>query len=360
MIAEKLELTNFRNYKELSLELSENVNILYGNNAQGKTNVLEAIYLCSTTKSHKGSKDKDMVKIGEDEAHLRMYIKKNDFNHKIDMQLRHMGKKSVAIDGISIKRASELYGLTNVVLLSPEDLSMIKNGPAERRRFMDVELCQLNRLYLQYLSKYNKLIDQRNDLLKQISFRPDLKETLEIWDEQLVQCGSFIISERKKFTEDINELVKDIHGNISGGTEKLTVSYEPCTLAEDFKKKLIEGRERDLYTKTTGTGPHRDDISFFTGDQNIRLFGSQGQQRTVALSLKLAEIELVKRKIGENPILLLDDVLSELDRTRQQALLNFIDGIQTLITCTGLEEFVGYRSGMNTLYKVTNGIIERI
>lgn len=360
MTAEKLELTNFRNYKDLVLDLSENVNILYGNNAQGKTNVLEAIYLCSTTKSHKGSKDKDMVKIGEDEAHLRMFITKNGINHKIDMQLRRSGKKSVAVDGIPIKKASELYGLVNVVLFSPEDLSMIKNAPAERRRFMDAELCQLNKLYLQYLAKYNKILDQRNDLLKQISFRPDLKETLEIWDEQLVESGKFIINERKKFIEDINELVHEIHPRISGGCEELTVIYEPNTTSNRFKETLRAGLDKDLYSKTTGAGPHRDDISFFTGEKNIKLFGSQGQQRTVALSLKLAEIELVKRKIGENPILLLDDVLSELDRNRQQALLNFIDGIQTVITCTGLEEFVGYRSGLNTLYKVTDGVIERI
>ncbi len=360
MIAEKLELTNFRNYNELSLELSENVNILYGNNAQGKTNILEAIYLCSTTKSHKGSKDKDMVKLGEEESHLRMYLNKNDLNHKIDMQLRKTGKKSVAVDGLPIKRAADLYGLTNVILFSPEDLSMIKNGPAERRRFMDAELCQLNKLYLQYLTKYNKLIDQRNDLLKQISFRPDLKDTLEVWDEQLIECGSYIISERKKFIDDINEPVNEIHNEISGGSENLKVVYEPNSEVQDYRKKMNMSLDKDLYQKTTCTGPHRDDISFFTAGQNIRLFGSQGQQRTVALSLKLAEIELVKRKIGENPILLLDDVLSELDRNRQQALLNFIDGIQTVITCTGLEEFVGYRSGMNTLFKVTNGTIERI
>ncbi|MCR5824528.1 MAG: DNA replication/repair protein RecF [Lachnospiraceae bacterium] len=360
MIAEKLELTNFRNYKELTLELSENVNILYGNNAQGKTNVLEAIYLCATTKSHKGSKDKDMVKIGEEESHLRMYIQKSGFNHKIDMQLRKAAKKSIAIDGIGIKRAADLYGLANVILFSPEDLSMIKNGPAERRRFMDAELCQLNKLYLQYLSKYNKLLEQRNDLLKQISYRPELKDTLEIWDEQLTECGRFIISERKNFIDDINGIVNEIHNKISGGCEDLKVVYEPNVEAENFKKALSDSLNRDLYQKTTGTGPHRDDISFYTGEQNLKLFGSQGQQRTAALSLKLAEIELVKRKIGENPILLLDDVLSELDRNRQQALLNFIDGIQTVITCTGLEEFVGYRSGLNTLYKVTNGIIERI
>ncbi len=360
MIAQKLELNNFRNYKELSLDLSENVNILYGNNAQGKTNVLEAICLCATTKSHKGSKDKDMIKIGTEEAHLRMYLEKNGINHKIDMQLRRSGKKSVAVDGIPIKRASDLYGLANIIFFSPEDLGMIKNGPSERRRFMDAELCQLNKLYLQYLSKYNKLLDQRNDLLKQISYDPGLKETLDVWDEQLTECGCFIINERKKFIEDINTIVDDIHNRISGGCEDLSVTYEPNVEAADFRKKLKEGLNRDLYQKTTGTGPHRDDIGFFTKDTNLRLFGSQGQQRTAALSLKLAEIEMVKRKIGESPILLLDDVLSELDRSRQQSLLNYIDGIQTIITCTGLEEFVGYRKRMNTLYKVTNGVIEKI
>ena len=360
MIVEKLELTNFRNYKELHLDLSENVNILYGDNAQGKTNVLEAVYLCSTTKSHKGSKDRDMIKIGENEAHLRMYLRKNDLIHKIDMQLKQPGKKFIAINGIPIKKAAELYGLANVISFSPEDLGMIKNGPAERRRFMDAELSQLNRLYLQYLIRYNKVLENRNDLLKQISFHPELKETLEVWNEQLLEYGCFIISERKKFIEEISVLVKEIHNRISGGKEILKVCYEPNTTAEYFRKKLLEGTERDLYQKTTGTGPHRDDIGFFTEDQNLRLFGSQGQQRTAALSLKLAEIELVKRKIGDNPILLLDDVLSELDRNRQQALLNFIEGIQTIITCTGLEEFVGYRSGLNTLYKVTNGVIERI
>lgn len=360
MIVSALELENFRNYDELNIEFSNDVNILYGDNAQGKTNVLEGIYLSSTTKSHKGAKDKDMIKIGKEEAHLRMYFKKADINHRIDIHLRKNGRKSAAVDGIPVRKSSDIYGLMNVVFFSPEDLSIIKNGPGERRKFMDAELCQLDKLYLQYLSKYNKTLEQRNDLLKQLSFRHDLRDTIEIWDQQLVEYGSFVIEQRKKFVDDINILVSQIHSNISNGKEMLSLKYEPSVEAGEFAESLKKTVERDISQKTTCIGPHRDEISFYAGNENLKLFGSQGQQRTAALSLKLAEIELVKEKIGENPILLLDDVLSELDRNRQQALLNSINSIQTIITCTGLEEFVGYRSGLNTLYKVTNGTIEKV
>ena len=360
MIVEKLELKNFRNYENLEMEFSPDINILYGDNAQGKTNILEAIYLCSTTKSYKGSKEKDMVKLGKDEAHLRMYIKKNGISHKTDMHLKLQGKKGVAVDGIPIKKSSDIYGLVNVIFFSPEDLSMIKNGPAERRKFMDAELSQINRLYLQYLSRYNKILEQRNDLLKQLNVRRDLIDTLDVWDSQLTEYGSYIIDARQQFINDIDYLVKDIHSDISGGKEILSCKYEPNISKENFKDKLLKSREKDIYAKSTNVGPHRDDIAFFIGDENIKLYGSQGQQRTVALSLKLAEIELVKKKTGDNPILLLDDVLSELDRNRQHCLLDFINDIQTVITCTGLEEFVRNRSRINNLYKVTNGTTEKI
>ncbi len=360
MIVNALELNNFRNYEQLNIEFSNDINILYGDNAQGKTNVLEGLYLLSTTKSHKGAKDKEMIKIGEEESHLRMYFKKSDMNHRIDMHLQKNGRKSGAVDGIPVRKSSDIYGLMNVVFFSPEDLSIIKNGPGERRKFMDAELCQLDKLYLQYLSKYNKTLEQRNDLLKQLSFRADFKDTLEVWDLQLCEYGKFIIEQRRKFVDDLNNIVREIHYRISNEKEKLTLVYEPSVMPDDFEETLKRTRDRDIAQKTTCTGPHRDELSFYVGDENLKLFGSQGQQRTAALSLKLAEIELVKEKIGENPILLLDDVLSELDRNRQQALLNSINGIQTIITCTGLEEFVGYRSGLNTLYKVTNGSIEKI
>ncbi len=357
MIVKQIELNNFRNYEILSLPLSEEINILYGDNAQGKTNILEAIYLCSTTKSHKGSKDREMIRLGMDEAHVRMQLKKADIPHKVDMHLKKNKSKGVAIDGIPIRKSSELFGLMNVVFFSPEDLSMMKNGPGERRRFMDLELCQLNQWYLIYLSNYNKILMQRNNLLKQVGYNKKLMETMEVWDSQLLEYGTHIIKARANFLEELNLLVGGIHERLSGGKETLKVSYEPSVAAEFYEEKLKLSLERDVYQKATGYGPHRDDIVFFIGGENVKLFASQGQQRTAALSLKLAEIELVKRKIGENPVLLLDDVLSELDRKRQRHLLDGIEGIQTVITCTGLEEFVGDRRRFNHICHVTEGTV---
>ena len=358
MIVKQIELQNFRNYEILNLPLSEQVNIFFGDNAQGKTNILESIYVCSTTKSHKGSKDREMIRIGEEEGHIRMHLEKRGVPHRIDMHLKRNKAKGVAIDGIPIRKSTELFGLMNVVFFSPEDLSMIKNGPGERRRFMDLELCQLNKLYLHYLSGYNKILNQRNNLLKQISFNSGLAETLDVWDMQLAEYGARIIEGRAEFIREMNELVGEIHSTLSGGREILSISYEPSVEAVNLEEKLKKTREQDIYRKMTNYGPHRDDISFFIGTENIKLYGSQGQQRTAALSLKLAEIELVRKKIGENPVLLLDDVLSELDRNRQHHLLNSMEGIQTMITCTGLEEFVGDRQKFNQIFHVMSGIVK--
>lgn len=357
MIVKQIELHNFRNYENLHLPLSNQVNIFYGDNAQGKTNILEAVYVCSTTKSHKGSKDRDMIRLGEEEGHIRMHLEKKGVPHRIDMHLKKNRTKGVAIDGIPIRKSTELFGMMNVVFFSPEDLSMIKNGPGERRRFMDLELCQLNKLYLYYLSKYNKILNQRNNLLKQISFNSSLIDTLDVWDEQLCECGAGIIEGRAQFLSEMNELVGEIHSTLSGGKEILSIGYEKNVSVEEMAAKLKRTREQDIYRKATGCGPHRDDISFFIGRENLKLFGSQGQQRTAALSLKLAEIELVQKKIGESPVLLLDDVLSELDRKRQHHLLNSMEGIQTMLTCTGLEEFVGDRKRFNHIFHVVNGMV---
>lgn len=359
MIVQQIELHNFRNYTGLTLKLSDDINILYGDNAQGKTNILEGIYVCSTTKSHKGSRDREMIRLGQEEAHLRMQFEKKEIPHRIDMHLKKNKSKGAAVDGIAIRKSSELFGMMNVVFFSPEDLSMMKNGPGERRRFMDMELCQLNQLYLYYLSNYNKLLLQRNNLLKQLVYNKKLMETLEVWDDQLTEYGLHLMEEREHFVQELNLLVGDIHGRLSGGKERLTIVYEPSVTREEYKTKLKKTVERDLMQKATGCGPHRDDISFFIREENLKLFGSQGQQRTAALALKLAEIELVKKKIGENPVLLLDDVLSELDRSRQHYLLDSIRGVQTILTCTGLEEFVGDRKQYNHIYHVVDGTVKQ-
>ncbi|MBP3616696.1 MAG: DNA replication/repair protein RecF [Lachnospiraceae bacterium] len=356
----QLELSEFRNYESLSVEFDPSVNILYGDNAQGKTNVLEAIYLCGTTKSHKGSKEKEMIRLSSEESHIRMQIEKAGIPHRIDMHLRKNKTKGVAIDGIPIKRSSELMGLLHIVFFSPEDLSMIKNGPGERRRFIDLELCQLDPTYLYHLSNYNRAVNQRNNLLKQIGLNKSLKDTVEVWDSQLMEHGSVIIDTRRRFVEELNQLLPKIHAKLSGGKEELYVRYEPNVTKQEFGQKLAMNLDRDLALKATGNGPHRDDISFYVGDKNLKSFGSQGQQRTAALSLKLAEIELVRSKIKESPVLLLDDVLSELDRNRQSYLLESITDLQTIITCTGLEEFVDNKKRYHKIFHVVEGIISEI
>lgn len=357
MIIKSLELADFRNYENLEITFDKGTNILYGDNAQGKTNILEAIYVSATTKSHKGSKDKEIVNFNKEEAHIRTYLLKEDEEIRVDMHLRKNKSKGIAIDGQKIKKAADLMGLLNVVFFSPEDLSIIKNGPAERRRFADMELCQLDHFYLYNLNHYNKIINQRNKLLKDMYFHPELKETLNIWDSQLVSFGSKIIERRSQFVCQLCEIICEIHKKLSGGNEELIIKYEPDVSIEDFEKMMRINQERDIKLKQTTTGPHRDDFSFIVNGIDIRKYGSQGQQRTAALSLKLSEIELVKKISKDTPVLLLDDVLSELDSNRQNYLLNSIGNIQTIITCTGLDEFINNRFEINKIFKVTNGTV---
>ncbi|MBS6646662.1 MAG: DNA replication/repair protein RecF [Clostridiaceae bacterium] len=357
MIIESVELKNYRNYDELHMDFSQGTNILYGDNAQGKTNVLEAIYMACTTKSHRGSKDKDIIQFERDESHIKLNLRKNDVPYRIDMHLKKNKAKGVAVNGIPIRKASELFGIVNVVFFSPEDLNLIKNGPSERRRFIDLELCQLNKLYVHALVQYNHIVIQRNKLLKELAFKPEYEETLDIWDMQLVSYGREVINYRREFIDRLNEIIKEIHFQLSGDKEKLDIHYDPNITPDQFEQALKRSRFQDIKQKTTLTGPHRDDISFYVNGIDIRKFGSQGQQRTAALSLKLAEIELVKRMVHDYPILLLDDVLSELDGSRQNHLLSVINHIQTMITCTGLEDFINNRFKIDKIFKVINGTI---
>lgn len=355
MIIKSIELKNFRNYESLNLSFDEGTNILYGDNAQGKTNILEAVYISGTTKSHKGSRDKEMIHFDEQEAHLRTIVIRNKKEYQIDMHLKMNHSKGIAINQVPIKKASELFGILNMVFFSPEDLNIIKNGPAERRRFLDLELCQLDKIYFSDLSNYNRILNQRNKLLKDMVYRPDLADTLPVWNMQLAESGKRIIRRRRKFIGELNEIVGEIHYRISGEREKLNLSYDPNVDDIFFEDELNRAKERDIKLCQTSVGPHRDDMLFSINDVDIRKFGSQGQQRTSALSLKLSEIELVKESIHEAPILLLDDVLSELDSNRQNYLLNNICDTQTIITCTGLDEFVRNRFQINKVFQVIDG-----
>lgn len=358
MIIHSVELLNFRNYERELFHFDPETNVLFGDNAQGKTNVLEGIYLCSTTRSHKGSKDREMIRLGMDESHLRMVVHKEGIDHKIDVHLKKNKSKGIAVDGIPVKRSGELLGICNIVFFSPEDLAIIQNGPDARRRFIDMELCQLDKMYLFYLTKYKHVLRQRNELLKQISINSELMDTLDIWNSKLIEYGTYVINARKDFVEKLNGYIKDIHKSLTGDKEEIDLIYEPDVRAEDFSEKLILSEQKDLFTKTTNTGPHRDDLSFISEQKDLRKYGSRGQQRTGALSLKLTEIKIVEEKTGEKPILLLDDVLSELDRNRQNYLLEHIKGIQTIITCTGLEEFVKNGINIQKTFEIESGTVK--
>lgn len=341
------------------MNFDEKINIIYGDNAQGKTNILESMYVCATSKSHRGSKDREIIRFDNDESHIKVNVKKNGMNYRIDMHLKKNKPKGIAVNGIPIKRAVELFGILNIVFFSPEDLNIIKNGPSERRRFIDMELSQLDKIYLDCLINYNKVVNQRNSLLKEYAFsgREDIISSLDIWDMQLVKYGNDVIKSREKFVKEINDLVKSIHTKLSGDREQLEIIYEPCVKEQDFESELVRVRDRDLKFKCTNIGPHKDDMCFLINGMDVRKYGSQGQQRTAALSLKLAEIELVKQIIHDTPVLFLDDVLSELDSRRQNFLLDSIGNIQTMITCTGLDEFINNRFSINKIFKVVNGTV---
>ena len=356
MVIKSLKLKNYRNYDLLDLNFDPNTNILYGDNAQGKTNILEALYLSGTTKSHRGTKDRDIIQFGYDESHIETIVEKRGICFQIDMHLKKNSPKGIAIDKIPIRKAGELFGIVHFVFFSPEDLNIIKEGPSGRRRFIDLELSQLDKIYLSNLSNYNRIINQRNSLLKDLYGQKNLMDTLDIWDMQMAAYGTKVLEARKNFIKQVNEIISDIHFKLTGGKERISISYEASNGNMSLEEVLKRYRERDMRMKSTTVGPHRDDICFTTDSGlDVRKFGSQGQQRTAALSLKMSEIELVKQVIKDTPVLLLDDVLSELDKHRQNYLLDSINNIQTIITCTGLDEFVNHRFSINKIFHIRNG-----
>lgn len=360
MLIKSIALNNFRNYLSEEISFSEGINILYGDNAQGKTNILEAIYLLATTKSHRTSKDKELINLEFEEGHIKADINKKAIDYRIDMHLKKNKSKGVAIDRVPVRKTSQLMGLLNVVIFSPEDLDIIKSGPSERRRFIDMELCQLSKIYYSNLSTYNKILNQRNNLLKNIYYDKSQLDMLDIWDAQLVEYGIKVIKDRNNFIDKINEIILDIHKKLTQNKETIRVVYDKNISELDFSSELLNKRDVDLRYQSTQVGPHRDDISFLINDMDVKIYGSQGQQRTVALSLKLAEIKLVKELIGDNPILLLDDVMSELDSSRRDALLSSINDIQTIITCTGYDDFIKERLTIDKVYRVSKGTIQQV
>lgn len=355
MYITELSLQNFRNYDTLSLNLSEGINLFYGDNAQGKTNILEAIYLGATARSHRTKQEKELIQWTQKEAYIKIKAQKKYVETTIYFKLTS-SSKSIYVNQLPIRRLDELLGNLYVVMFSPEDLRLVKNSPKERRRFIDMELCQLDRHYYQMLKHYHKVLKQRNLTLKM----QDLT-MLDIWDSQLAQYAKDIIQRRIQFIKQINQLAKEIHACITSHKENFQINYLPSMSLELFETQLLKNREKDRLHKTTLIGPHRDDIQFLINDKDARLYASQGQQRTIVLALKLAELELIKQQIGESPILLLDDVLSELDEKRQKDLFKYTKNTQTLITCAENAQSWCHQS-ISQLYHVTHNqvILQKI
>lgn len=355
MYIKELSLIGFRNLEKTTIQLSKNINIFYGENAQGKTNLLESIYLCATGRSQRTRIENNLIKFGEKESHIQSFIINKNKINKIDIHLKRDSKKGVAVNGIVIKKLSQLLGNLYVVIFSPEDLRLIKEGPSERRHFLDIEICQINPLYYYNLQQYYKVLKQRNRLLKTVSSSEELENTLSIWDNQLIEYGQKIILQRTEFIDSLNIIAYKKHFKITGKKENLCIQYKPNTTQETFEKRLIYYRKRDFFMKTTTVGPHKDDVQFLINENDVKIYGSQGQQKTTALSIKLAEIDLIYEKTGEFPVVLLDDVFSELDKKRQNYLLESIENVQVILTCTGIEDIIQKYGGERSLYYIKDG-----
>jgi len=360
VIIKNVKLLNVRNFNELDINLSRGINIFYGANAQGKTNFLESVYFCATGRSQRANSDKDLIKFGENEAHIQITVEREKkYTDRIDAHIKKETGKGIAVNGIAIKKLSELFGVLFAVIFTPEDLSLVKAGPSERRRFVDIELCQMSAVYYYEIQQYYKILKQRNSLLKNIQKNKELKETIFVWDEQLCNHGIKIIRHRSDFIHKINIISGKIHNEITDGTEALETIYKPNVTEEDFRDRLKKGLDRDIMLGSTQTGIHKDEISFLINGRDSRSFGSQGQQRTASLSTKLAEISFIHQEKRQNPVLLLDDVFSELDSRRQAQLVERITGVQTILTCTGVEDVLSRFSGRGEVccYNVDNGEI---
>ena len=333
MWIKNIKIKNFRNYDQEEINLEKNINIFYGKNAQGKTNIIEAIFLCSLGKSFRAKKDNEMIKLNEKNAIVEIEYEKSDRDGKIKIEIGN--KKNIYLNGIKIKKLSELLGNLNIVIFTPDDINILKGGPQNRRRFLDIMISQLRPNYMHILNLYIKTMEQRNNYLRQIKEEHKDENLLEIWDEKLAEYAIKIYEYRKEFIEKIIKKLDIIHKNITNGEEQIELEYvTECDSKEKYLKLLKERRKLDIIKGFTTKGVHRDDFMIYINKKDIKIFGSQGQNRTAMLSLKLAELQVIYDEIGEYPILLLDDFMSELDRTRRKNFLENIEGTQVIITGT--------------------------
>ena len=359
MFIKRLQMLNYRNYNVLDISLGPHVNVFLGDNAQGKTNILEGIYYCAFARSHRTSKDRELINWNSDNALLSVTVGRERLDKRIDISILKDGKKAIQINKIKIKKIGELFGNFNVVMFSPEDLKIIKDSPGVRRKFIDMELCQLNPKYYYNLVQYNKVLNERNSILRNRNINKDI---LDVYDMQLVEFGYNIIIYRLEYIKKLNKYSEKIHSDITSGKEKIEFRYTSTikdleNIKENFQSLLEKNRIRDCERGITSIGPHRDDFIVLINDIDTKSYGSQGQQRTAVLTIKFSSLKIIKELTGEHPVLLLDDVLSELDFSRKRYILSTIGDIQTIITCTGIEDLYEYLDDKSKVFKVKDGEI---
>lgn len=370
MYLQELELHNYRNYETLTIPFENKVNVILGENAQGKTNLMEAIYVLALAKSHRTSNDKELIRWDAEYAKIKGRLHKTHGTVPLELTISKKGKKA-KYNHIEQKKLSRYIGNMNVVMFAPEDLNLVKGSPQVRRRFIDMEIGQISPVYLYDMSRFQKILQQRNHYLKQLQMKKQTDWTmLDILTEQLIEQAAKIVMRRFEFVRMLEEWAHPIHHSISRGLEQLEIQYKPSVnvseeldwskMIKSYENKFAEIREREIDRGVTMAGPHRDDLAFAVNGRDVHTFGSQGQQRTAALSVKLAEIELIYSEIREYPILLLDDVLSELDDYRQSHLLNAIQGrVQTFVTTTSVDGVDHQTLREASMYTVKAGQIVR-
>ena len=362
-----LKIINFRNYEDLYLNFNKKINLFIGKNGQGKTNIIEAIYLLSIGKSFRTNKDKEMIKFNKDSGYVGGSFVKYDNNNLIEISLSKNNKKGVKINKINIEKMSQLLGNLNLVIFSPEDLKLVKEGPKERRNFIDREISQIVPRYYNCITNYNKILFQRNKLLKEVVIDDNL---LDVYDESMVNYGSYIYIYRRDFIEKIKNISRETHYKLTDKLEELNIIYKNQlnidfednleTIKDKFLESLKKNRKNDKITRTTKIGPHKDDLEIYINNLEVRLYGSQGQQRTASISLKLSEIELINKEVGEYPILLLDDIFSELDENRQKLLVNNLKQVQMFITTAEHSHKDIFSNKNVTVFNIEKGNVKSI
>ncbi len=347
MYVETVKIKNYRNLNEQEISLGKNINILSGLNGSGKTSFLESIYLSAIGRSFKTHFEKEIIEFNNQELFINTIVNRNSIINKININISKIKNKSILLNGVSLKKLGDLLGTLYIVSFTPEDLGLIKQGPSVRRHFIDMELCQISNIYYYELKQYNQVLRQRNALLKKIKENHSLIDTMFIWDDKLIEHGLNIINFREEFVKKISDIANEIHLSLTNNSENLKIVYKGNVNKTNFEKKLKNSLNKDIIFGSTSVGIHKDDLEFFINEREVKTFASQGQQRTVSLSTKLAEIKLIELEKNEKPVLLLDDVLSELDKNRQEYLLNNILDLQTIITCTGVEDIINGLNNVN-------------